>query len=70
MRNVASKHVHVEEGVEEFGKMLDSNKWGSLPALNLFDKEGYRSEEDAEPEVNEDEGLQEVGGNPIVEEAR
>lgn len=58
MRNVASKHLQNDD-VDDF-KITESNKWGSLPALNLMDKEGYRSEEDADLQVNEDEGLQEV----------
>lgn len=59
MRNVASKHLQNEEFVDDL-KITESNKWGSLPSLNLFDKEGYRNEEEPEPEANEDEGLQEV----------
>lgn len=59
MRNVASKHANHDEAADEV-KMTESNKWASLPVLYLIDKEGYRSEEDVEPDVNEDEGLQEV----------
>lgn len=59
MRNVASKHVQKEELVGE-GARMETNKWGSLPVLNLMDKENFRSEEEADAEVNEDEGLQEV----------
>ncbi|XP_023029488.1 tau-tubulin kinase asator isoform X3 [Leptinotarsa decemlineata] len=60
MRNVASKHMQSEA---EDQKILDSHRWGSLPALNLVEKEGMRSNEDGEEEQNgEDEGLQEVAG--------
>ncbi|KAJ8929401.1 hypothetical protein NQ314_017909, partial [Rhamnusium bicolor] len=58
MRNVASKHVQSEEAEEV--KVIESNKWGSLPALNLLDKEELRSNEDADQ--NGEEGLQEVAG--------
>lgn len=58
MRNVASKHLQNDD-VEDL-RIIETNKWGSMPILNLMDKEGYKNAEEIEPEVNEDEGLQEV----------
>lgn len=59
MRNVASKHAQCEEA-EENKMTAESNKWGSLPAINLQEKQGFRSDEEGEQDQNEDEGLQEV----------
>ncbi|KAG5884734.1 hypothetical protein JTB14_037764 [Gonioctena quinquepunctata] len=60
MRNVASKHIQ-SEGAED--KITESHKWGSLPVLNLTDKEVMKSNDEGEEEHNgEDEGLQEVAG--------
>lgn len=60
MRNVASKHVQSEEAADAAKTPADqSNRWGSLPDLNLVDNQGEaRSNE--EVEQNGDEGLQEV----------
>lgn len=54
MRNVASRHVQKDEEEE----VEPSHKWGSLPAINVSDKEQYKS--NGEDVQNEDEGLQEV----------
>lgn len=58
MRNVACKHVQSDDGDE---RKVDPQKWGSLPALNLADKEEYKSNGEEEEDQNcDDEGLQEV----------
>ncbi|KAJ8958453.1 hypothetical protein NQ318_002240 [Aromia moschata] len=57
MRNVASKHVQQIDDIEDL-RVADPLKWGSLPTLNLADKQELRSNE--EPDENGDEGLQEV----------
>lgn len=57
MRNVACKHVQSEDGDEQ---KSDTQKWGSLPALNLAEKEEYKSNEEDGEDQNCDEGLQEV----------
>lgn len=69
MRNVASKRRQSDGGAVN-GEAAETapnnnggdnnNKWNSLPALNIDDKQGLRSDEEADPEQNEDEGLQEV----------
>lgn len=61
MRNVASKHVQNEEVAADAAKTPadQSNKWGSLPALNLIDNQD-EAKSNEEAEQNGDEGLQEV----------
>lgn len=60
MRNVASKHVQNEEAAETAKTPADqSNRWGSLPALNLVDNQ-EEAKSNEEGEQNGDEGLQEV----------
>lgn len=54
MRNVASRHTQKDEDEEQ----ELTHKWGSLPAINVPQKEGRKT--DAEEAQNEDEGLQEV----------
>ncbi|RZB40322.1 hypothetical protein BDFB_014710, partial [Asbolus verrucosus] len=53
MRNVASRHLQDEE---EEPKLVETTKWGSLPILNLVDKEELKSNE--VEDQNGDEGLQ------------
>ncbi|XP_072381782.1 tau-tubulin kinase homolog Asator isoform X2 [Diabrotica undecimpunctata] len=61
MRNVASKHLMSEN--DEDLKLADSNRYSSLPGINLPDIEVFRNDEDKPQEQNgEDEGLQEVAG--------
>lgn len=54
MRNVASRQVQKDEDEEP----EVSNKWGSLPAINVADKEQHKSNGD--DVQNDEEGLQEV----------
>jgi tau tubulin kinase len=57
MRNVASRHLQEED---EEPKLNEASKWGSLPILNLVDKEELKSTE--VEDQNGEEGLQEVAG--------
>ncbi|XP_018563133.1 tau-tubulin kinase homolog Asator isoform X2 [Anoplophora glabripennis] len=61
MRNVASKHVQSEEVDAAKTPAEQSNKWGSLPTLNLVDNQ-EEARSNGEAEQNGDEGLQEVAG--------
>lgn len=60
MRNVATKYLQTENA-EESKANDTSNKWSSLPAINLNDKEQLRSK-DEEQNIDDYEGLQEVAG--------
>jgi hypothetical protein len=55
MRNVASRHLQEED---EEPKLNEASKWGSLPILNLVDKEELKSTE--VEDQNGEEGLQEA----------
>lgn len=55
MRNVASRHPQKADDEDEHDV---SHRWGSLPAINVADKEQHKS--NGEEAVVEDEGLQEV----------
>lgn len=73
MRNVASKHqVHQTENIEappleaerelklggDEGRVVGNKTWSSLPALELNEKQGFKEEENADE--NGEEELQEV----------
>lgn len=64
MRNVGSKNLQ-EGDDQQKDEIKTPEKWNSLPALNLLDKEGGATKEKAAEEEdgaqNGDEGLQEVG---------
>lgn len=63
MRNVASKHL-VSDQDDEIKGAVDSNRYSSLPSINLPDVEGYRNDatNKQRDQNGEDEGLQEVAG--------
>lgn len=57
MRNVAARQLQQANDGSDL-KQSDTSKWGSLPAINLVDKEELKS--NGVEDQNEDEGLQEV----------